>query len=257
MIKADYSKIAAYYDKGRFLSEQNTIMWLGEIAVMSRAAEGATVLDLGCGTGRFSVPMSNLLKFNVIGIDSSVEMLGKAKQKDPEDNVNWMIADAAALSLPRSAFDLVFLSHLLHHIDYPLKVLQECHRILVPSGVILIRYGAMDQIRNDVVHTFFPGVNEIDESRTPTREHVGDWLHEAGFTDISSKEVAQQTYASGMEHLNAVKAKSTSVLSMISEASFRTGIIRFSEYVEKNPNDEWLLFDRMTMTMGHKKYTID
>ncbi|MFC1819684.1 class I SAM-dependent methyltransferase, partial [Thermodesulfobacteriota bacterium] len=249
---ADYSKIASFYDNGRSLSEQNTVMWLNLIAELSGAWKGARVLDLGCGTGRFSLPMASRLGFEVTGSDSSAEMLAKAKQKDSDFNVNWTCANASELTFPDGSFDAVFMSHLLHHVDSPLIVLTECYRVLATSGVVLIRYGAMDQIRNDVEHTFFPQVIGIDEPRTPTRELTEKWLLDAGFTDISSEEVVQKTYQTGAAHLDAARAKSTSVLSMISEESFQTGIHRLTEYVAMNPDDDWLLFDKMTFTVGHK-----
>jgi len=252
MIKADYSKIASFYDKGRSLSEQNTVLWLDRIAELSGASRGARVLDLGCGTGRFSLPMANRLGFDVTGADSSADMLARAKQKDADSEVSWMLVDAHALTFPEDSFDVVFMSHLLHHVDSPLTVLQECHRVLAPSGVVLIRYGAMDQIRHDVEHTFFPQVIEIDEPRTPTRESTEQWLLEAGFVDLSSEEIVQQTYQTGAAHLNAARAKSTSVLSMISEESFQAGIQRLAEHVDRNSDDEWVLLDRMTLIVGHK-----
>jgi hypothetical protein len=92
-------------------------------------------------------------------------------------------------------------------------------------------------------------------TRTPTRELTERWLLDAGFLDISSSEIAQQTYQTGEAHLDAARAKSTSVLSMIAEESFQAGIHRLAEHVAKNPDDEWLLFDKMTMTVGHKRNT--
>ena len=253
MTKADYRKIASFYDKGRSLSEQNTVMWLNLIAERSRVSRGAKVLDLGCGTGRFSLPMAKVLGFDVTGADSSTEMLAKAKEKDIDSEVSWILADATALTFPDDVFDVVFMSHLLHHVDSPLTVLIECHKVLVSSGVLLIRYGAIDQIRNDVEHVFFPQVIEIDEARTPTREYVEKCLLDAGFVDISSEEVVQQTYQTSSAHLDAARAKSTSVLSMISKESFHTGISRLAAHVAKNPQDKWVLFDRMTLTLGHKR----
>ncbi len=253
MIKADYSKIASFYDKGRSLSAQNTAMWLDLITKLSGASKGARVLDLGCGTGRFSLPMATRLGFNVTGADSSAEMLAKAEQKDSNSDVNWMLTDAGALTFPSGSFEVVFMSHLLHHVDSPLAVLKECRRVLFPSGVVLIRYGSMDHIRNDVEHTFFPQVSGIDEPRTPTKELTERWLLDNGFADVFSEEVVQQTYQTGEAHLDAARSKSTSVLSMISEESFHAGIYRLAEHVDKNPDDEWLLFDKMTMTVGHKR----
>jgi len=253
MIKADYSKIASFYDKGRSLSEQNTVMWLNLISKLSGASKGDRVLDLGCGTGRFSLPMANRLEFDVTGADSSMEMLAKAKKKDSASAVNWVFTDASALIFPPGSFDVVFISHLLHHVDSPLIVLKECHKVLTPSGVVLIRYGAINQIRHDVEHRLFPQVIEIDEARTATIDLTEKWLADAGFEDISSEKKMQQTYQTGLAHLDAARIKSTSVLSMISEESFQTGIRRLTEHVDKHPNDDWLLFDKITMTIGHKK----
>ena len=255
MIKADYSKIALHYDKARSLSEQTMLIWLNLIAKLSKSSKGMRLLDLGCGTGRFSLPLASRLRLNVTGLDSSGDMLAKAKQKDSDAIVNWILADASALPYSDSLFNVVFMSHLLHHVDSPLKVLKECSRVLGFSGVIIIRYGAMDQIRNDVIHTFFPQTIEIDGQRTPTRQLVENWLVEAGFVSISSEEVTQQTYETGVEHLDAARGKSTSVLSMISEESFQTGLHNLEEYIAKNPDDEWLLFDKMTLTVGHKMDT--
>lgn len=252
MIKADYSKIASFYDQGRSLSEQNTTLWLDLIAELSAAPKGARILDLGCGTGRFSLPMAGRLGLDVTGADSSSEMLAKAKQKDPNAEVRWTLADANALTFPADSFDVVFMSHLLHHVDSPPAVLSECHKVLAPSGVILIRYGAMDQIRHDVEHTFFPQAIEIDEPRAPSQELTERWLLEAGFVDLSSRQVVQQTYQSGAAHLDAARAKSTSLLSMISEESFEAGIQRLAAHVAGNPMDEWSLFDRMTLTAGRR-----
>ncbi|MCD4701307.1 MAG: hypothetical protein K8S24_05550, partial [Candidatus Aegiribacteria sp.] len=61
------------------------------------------------------------------------------------------------------------------------------------------------------------------------------------------------TYQTGMAHLDAARARSTSVLSMISEESFHDGIYRLAEHVDKNPDDEWVLFDKMTLTAGYKR----
>ena len=116
MIKADYSKIAAFFDQGREHSERNMDMWLGYIKGFTNHFKAIRALDLGCGTGRFSQPMANRLGFIVTGVDASPEMLEKAKQKDKKSTVEWIVSDADALALPDNSFELVFISHLLHHL---------------------------------------------------------------------------------------------------------------------------------------------
>lgn len=252
MKKADYHKIAPFYDKGRLLSEQNLKLWLNLFAERSKTARGVSLLDLGCGTGRFAIPLERDMGFGVTGADSSQEMLSKAREKDKEGLITWDFVDAHSLKYLDHSFNIILMSHLLHHVERPTIVIDECKRVLKPSGVILIRHGAMEQIRDDVEHIFFPEVIEIDEQRTPTVESVEGWLKTAGFVDIISEEIVQQTFESGREHLEAARVRNTSVLNMISEEAFETGVERLAQYVKQNPKDQWLLFDRMTLTSGQK-----
>jgi ubiquinone/menaquinone biosynthesis C-methylase UbiE len=253
MRKADYSNIASYYDKGRSLSEQNIDLWLGLVVKLSRMSEGARLLDLGCGTGRFSILMATRLRFCVTGADSSREMLEKAREKDATSLVQWDLEDAQHLTYPEDSFDGVFISHLLHHVDDPRQVLSECRRVLASPGVVFIRYGAIEQIRDDVEHTFFPEVLVIDETRTPTVKTVEGWLAEVGFQDIISQEIVQKTFDTSAEHLNMARVKGNSVLSMISPEAFKKGIHTLEQYIENNPDDPWLLHDKIELTVGYKK----
>jgi hypothetical protein len=79
------------------------------------------------------------------------------------------------------------------------------------------------------------------------------WLKSAGFVNIVSEEIIQQTYQSGLEHLEGACFRNTSALTMISEEAFLTGVERLSQYITRNPEDPWLLFDRMTLTSCRKK----
>lgn len=252
MRKADYHNIALSYDQGRPLLEQNLDLWLELVARFSKMSEGARMLDLGCGTGRFSIPMATRLHFNVTGADSSKEMLDKAREKDTGRLVKWDMQDAEGLSYPDESFDIVFMSHLLHHVDDSGRVLSDCRRVLTTPGVILIRYGAIEQIRGDVEHTFFPEARVIDEARTPTVTTVEKWLAEADFHNIVSEEIVQKTFEAGKEHLSMARLRGTSVLTMISPEAFEKGINDLTKYVEDNPDDPWLLHDGMTLTAGYK-----
>ena len=252
MQKADYSKIADSYDKGRQLSDQNIVLWLGIISKYAKAPAGARLLDLGCGTGRFAIPIAKNLGFKVTGADYSKEMLDKAREKDTAGLVKWDIQDAQNLSYPVDSYDIVFMSHVLHHCEDPDKVIRECYRILTKRGVILVRHGSMEQIQNDVEHTFFPEALAVDKARIYTSFKLEDSLKNAGFLNITSEEVLQQTFVSAKEHLERVQMKNTSTLTMIPQDAFERGVRRLEEYITTHPNDPWLLYDRMFLTVGYK-----
>lgn len=253
MEKADYGRIAEFYDVGRGLSEENRDFWLALIRKMGLVQAGARVLDLGCGTGRFALPMARSLGIQVIGADSSFEMLAKAVKYDTGSEVSWHRQDASCMGYRDASFDFVWMSHLLHHVDSPQTVVAECWRVVRDSGALLVRYGAIEQIRSDVEHVLFPEVLAIDQARTPSVQDVEGWLDAAGFTEVTSEEIVQQTYSDAASRLSAAKARSTSALSLISPAAFHAGVQRLGRYVQAEPGDPWLLVDRMTLTVGYKR----
>jgi SAM-dependent methyltransferase len=240
------------YDVSRPLSNQNLELWIELVSKKNQSSNKVDFLDLGCGTGRFSIPIANKLSYSVIGGDISKDMLSKAREKDGTSQVNWILQDATSLPYNNESLNAVFMSHLLHHVDDPLKVTKECYRVLKPYGVVLNRYGAIEQIRDNREHVFFPGTLEIDEARIPSIEQVEEWFTLAGFNEVSSETITQQTYKSSNEILEKASLKSTSVLTLISQFSFQQGLNALREYISRNPNDPWLFKDRITLTTGKK-----
>jgi len=59
------------------------------------------ILDVGVGTGRFSKPLQDA-GFEVVGVDISKKMLGKACERGTEDLI---VSDASSLPFQDSIFD--------------------------------------------------------------------------------------------------------------------------------------------------------
>ncbi len=76
----------------------------------ARQAElsGGDVLELGCGTGRLTIPMARR-SFSVTGLDLSKSMLKRAREKSAEQGVSveWVHADCRDFDLGRT-FELIF-----------------------------------------------------------------------------------------------------------------------------------------------------
>ncbi|MEE9506424.1 MAG: hypothetical protein V3V98_04685, partial [Thermoplasmata archaeon] len=98
----------------------------------------------------------------------------------------------------------------------------------------------------------FPGSVEIDEARTPTVKQVEEWLRVAGFNDISTEVIAQQTYRTAEERLRNTGLRCTSVLTLVGESAFEKGLESFKRYVSDSPDDPWLLIDKIALTTGGK-----
>ena len=84
-----------------------------------------TVLDVGIGTGRFAEYVSNS-GFDVVGIDVSLSMMAKAREKRVR---NLVQADAHYLPFRDRVFDGGIMVHVLHLVRDWVQVVREAGRV--------------------------------------------------------------------------------------------------------------------------------
>jgi ubiquinone/menaquinone biosynthesis C-methylase UbiE len=105
--------------------------------VVRLSLEGAlirSVLDVGTGTGIFAEAFAGQA-LQVTGIDANEELLKVARVAIP--GVEFREAVLEELPFGKRSFDLVFLGHVLHETDDPLKALCEARRVARERVVIL------------------------------------------------------------------------------------------------------------------------
>ncbi len=103
-----------------------------------------TVLDVGAGTGYFSLAVARRVKDGkVIALDSSTDMLNRLSRRAIEqgvaDRIEVRQGDAADTGLPEGSVDIVVSGNLLHELPDPAAALEEMMRVLKPGGRILIQ----------------------------------------------------------------------------------------------------------------------
>ena len=92
--------LAQFYDlENDWAEDQDTCYRL--------ARDAGSVLDLGCGTGRFAAALSE--GQTVVGADPAAAMLAVARQRPGGEKVTWVQSDAQSLWLDRK-FDLIVLT---------------------------------------------------------------------------------------------------------------------------------------------------
>src|SRR5882672_1760891 len=134
----DKSNIPGVYDAARRLSPEGLDQWLGLLA-RHVPADAPHIVDLGCGTGRFTQALADRFAAQVTAIDPSEKMLDQARKQVSSTRVQFMQAPGEALPVPDGAADVVFMSMVLHHFADVAAVAGECRRILRPGGHLCIR----------------------------------------------------------------------------------------------------------------------
>ena len=112
-------------------------------ALASRLADGARLLELGCGAG---VGDTQLLaeRFSVTGVDISHEQIGRARANVP--NAVFIQADFTSLELEAASFDAVAAFYSFNHVPRDLlgDVFGRIHSWLVPGGHFLVSLAISD-----------------------------------------------------------------------------------------------------------------
>ncbi|KUF19175.1 class I SAM-dependent methyltransferase [Streptomyces silvensis] len=145
-------------------------------------SSGEKVLDIGCGTGRFTVPMADK-GAQVSGLDISRSMLEVAERKLHERGLSADLreGDMAHLPFPDASFDTVTSMLALMHIplaDRP-AVFAEVQRVLRPGGRMLLG------VKNSVFEEMF----------------TGDRFASVDVTDVESKQLLFTNTRSGEEYV--------------------------------------------------------
>jgi len=98
-------------------------------------ARGISILDIGCSCG-FLLKAATDAGWDAYGVDIS-EMETEYAQRKYQ--VKAITANfPAKLPFKNSSFEVITMFDLLEHLTDPLKGLQECHRLLKDSGILVI-----------------------------------------------------------------------------------------------------------------------
>ena len=108
-------------------------------AILRCMPECTTAVDLGCGTGELLLALLEKAE-QVIGVDSSPNMLEKARQKiaEHESHITLRLGELEYLPLRDSEADCGIINMVLHHLTKPLDCIREAHRILRDGGNFIL-----------------------------------------------------------------------------------------------------------------------
>lgn len=110
-------------------------MEIPALARMLPPVHGASVVDLGCGTGALARRLADDGANDVLAVDASARMLAAA---EPHPRVRFLRADLETLALPAGRTDLVVSSMALHYVADYAGLVRRIASWLRPGGRLVL-----------------------------------------------------------------------------------------------------------------------
>jgi ubiquinone/menaquinone biosynthesis C-methylase UbiE len=134
-----------------FFMEWEAILGVSSLQILNRLElkVGMSVLDVGCGYGRVSIPIAKRVESNglVVALDMRADQLRRLEQRAASEglsNIRTLHSRIEAAPLEPNTFDYALLVGVLGEIPDRATGLRQIFAALKPSGVLSITEGIVD-----------------------------------------------------------------------------------------------------------------
>jgi len=152
-----------------------------QLELVKKYKDGVRLLDIGCGEGFFLFNASKA-GYTAKGVELSQEA---AEYAEREFGLDIEAKPFEELQFPENHFDVVTLWQFLEHVQYPLMVLKEVHRILKPEGLLVVSTPNIEGIPAKILRKRWWEIRRLHINQFTTKT-LTDTLQNAGFKNISS-----------------------------------------------------------------------
>jgi ubiquinone/menaquinone biosynthesis C-methylase UbiE len=157
-------------------------------------ASGLSVLDIGCGTGKQTLPIAQIIGSagHVLAVDISQEALDvlsySSKMQELDKRVSLLHIDIDNLCghIQAEEFDRVLSSYALYYTRHPQTLFEVLHRCLKPGGILFFCGPAQDNNHElKVFHYALRGEKPVTETGGSTfMEETGQHLAHEYFAQV-------------------------------------------------------------------------
>jgi len=186
----DYSNTSKVYDATR------VPVGVEALIDLLKEQKCESLLDLGCGTGNYLVPVAPHLK-KVNCLDYNTGMLEQCAAKVEKLGLKHVSLQQGSilerLPFDDNSFDAVMINQVLHHVDTngdfsgSAKAVSESFRVLKPGGLLWISYSDPEQtLKGYWYNRLIPRVAKEYSLRQIPTTHMEELYKKAGFQGVTS-----------------------------------------------------------------------
>jgi SAM-dependent methyltransferase len=228
-----FAEIAPRYDALRPLSSDDR----ARLEAMLREAApqaGDLVVEVGCGTGRLTLPLAAITSARVMGIDSEARMLEVARDKDAAGRVEWVRGSAYRLPVGDGEAALVMMVMVVHLFRQRVRAFTQTRRVLRPDGRLSVWTFTPRHVEEFYLNAYFPSIAVIDRPRFPSVQALTSELRRAGFGEVRVELREEPRRIDIAEVVDRVRGRYISTLSMLPPLEYRLGLQRLEEMLAQD-----------------------
>jgi ubiquinone/menaquinone biosynthesis C-methylase UbiE len=242
----DQTTMPETYDRGRRPPDGVLDMWMNRIeAAVGRKV--SSIIDLGCGTGRFTAPLAKRFNATTIGVDPSLKMLAQASAKPASTQVSYIEGSGEQIPCAGDSTDLIFSSMAFHHFKSPSLVARECHRVLRAVGAVCIRNST--RAHPSPYEAYFPNYRET-LATLPSAVEVINAFTQNGF-QLRKHEIVSHKMAENVADLAEKAAfRADSTLIRLSDSDFERGLANMRAVASTHDEPAMIEIDLFVFTRG-------
>jgi ubiquinone/menaquinone biosynthesis C-methylase UbiE len=229
----DSTSIPERYRAARDLPTPLMWQWLSTVRQSAPLPPGRKIVDVGCGTGRFSMGLADVYDTHVVGVDRSAKMLAQIRSQ--HRHVSFCVADAQVLPFRRGSLGMLFLSNVVHHLTDLVQAADGFAHVLQLGGFLVVRNYVREQLQRVPYLEFFPEAYAASIEMLSSTSDIEGAFGRAGFVVVSHRTIEQPVAHSPNDYLEKVRSRTYSDLAAIADDAFEAGIARMTAAV----SDGW------------------